>query len=86
MYFHQESINAKLQKRLQNMKTPVKRQGPTPERGRPKRRLTDLYPRDEEADDEDADRSSSSGASTLLSPVRNSDDASTSCEYILVIL
>ncbi|XP_026012423.1 uncharacterized protein LOC143414606 [Maylandia zebra] len=75
-----ESINAKLQKRLQNMKTPVKRQGPTPERGRPKRRLTDLYPRDEEADDEDADRSSSSGASTLLSPVRNSDNASTSSD------
>ncbi|KAL4006467.1 hypothetical protein ACER0C_000319 [Sarotherodon galilaeus] len=65
---------------LQNMKTPVKRQGPTPERGRPKRRLTDLSPRDEEADDEDADRSSSSSASTLLSPVRNSDDASTSSD------
>uniref|UniRef100_A0A1A7XTZ6 Si:dkey-174c13.2 n=1 Tax=Iconisemion striatum TaxID=60296 RepID=A0A1A7XTZ6_9TELE len=73
-----ESINAKLQKRLQNIKTPVKKQGPTPDRGRPKRRLTDISPSDE-ADDEDADRSSSSGGSTLLlSPASNSDDASTS--------
>ncbi|CAL9690977.1 unnamed protein product [Knipowitschia caucasica] len=54
-----ESINAKLQKRLQNIKTPTKKQGPTPDRGRPKRRLTDLSPSDKEADDEDADCSSS---------------------------
>uniref|UniRef100_A0AAV2KZP0 Uncharacterized protein n=1 Tax=Knipowitschia caucasica TaxID=637954 RepID=A0AAV2KZP0_KNICA len=76
-----ESINAKLQKRLQNIKTPTKKQGPTPDRGRPKRRLTDLSPSDKEADDEDADCSSSSGASTLLlSPASNSDDASTSSD------
>nr|XP_054607445.1 uncharacterized protein LOC129167182 [Nothobranchius furzeri] len=77
-----ESINAKLLKRLQNMKTPVKKQGPTPDRGRPKRRLTDLSPTDKEADDEDADCSSSSGASNLLLSPASSSDASTSSDRV----
>lgn len=65
----------------------MKKQGQTPDRGRPKRRLTDVSPSDKEADDEDADCSSYSGEFTLLlSPASNSDDAFTSCKYINVIL
>ncbi|XP_072300229.1 uncharacterized protein [Eucyclogobius newberryi] len=76
------SINAYLLKRLQNIKSPVKKQDPTPERGRPKKRridfLSDKELNEEKADyDADADSSgtSTSGASTiLLSPASNSDD------------
>lgn len=73
-----ETINGKLQKRLQNIKSPTKKQGPTPKRGQAKRKLIEGFQSDEVADtDEDAD---SSASTIILSPSSNSDDASTSSE------
>ncbi|KAK7882210.1 hypothetical protein WMY93_028384 [Mugilogobius chulae] len=72
------TINTYLQKRLQNIKSPVRKQGPTPERGRAQKRRINFS----DKESSEADDANSSGGSTLplSSPSSNdvSDDASTS--------
>jgi len=72
-YFPQLSIYNNLHKRLQNVKSPQKRQGPTPERGQPKKRCRIDFSSSDNGDD-DAD---SSGGSTVIlheTPGSSSDD------------
>lgn len=67
-----------LQKRMLNVKSPRKRQGTTPERGRSnKRHHTEFSPSDQ-GDDYDAD---SSGGSTVLLPPGSSSDGDGSCKW-----
>lgn len=72
-----QNMGAFLLKRQKNIKSPVKKQGPTPERVRPKKGRIDFLS-DKESNDDKADQDAdSSGASSILfSPASNSDDAS----------
>lgn len=71
-----------LQKRILNVKSPQKRQGPTPERScSTKRRHIDFSPSDQ-GEDYDAD----SSGSTILLPPQSSSDGDSSCELKIVIL
>ncbi|XP_078143695.1 uncharacterized protein LOC144542119 [Centroberyx gerrardi] len=74
------SIYGNLHKRLLNVKSPQKRQGPTPERGRPKKRRCIDFSTGDTGEDYDAD---SSGASTVLldqSSGTSSDDNHTTSD------
>ncbi len=59
----QMSIYKNLHKRLQNVKSPQKRQGPTPERGHTKKRRCIDFSASDQGEDYDAD---SSGGSTVI--------------------
>lgn len=75
------TIFKNLLKRLQNVKSPQKRQGPTPVRGHSKKRQIDFATSDKEGEDYDAD---SSGGSTIILHQRSgsgSDDGLTSCKW-----
>lgn len=73
----QASIYSYLYKRIMNVKSSKKRQGPTPERGHLKKRhLSDFSPCDQR-EDYDAD---SSGGSTILFLQRSSSDDGGSCK------
>uniref|UniRef100_A0A0F8AIX2 Uncharacterized protein n=2 Tax=Larimichthys crocea TaxID=215358 RepID=A0A0F8AIX2_LARCR len=66
------SMYSYLQKRILNVKTPQKRQGPRPERSSStKRRHTDFSPSDQR---EDYDADSSGGSTILLPPGSSSED------------
>lgn len=68
-------------KRLQNVKSPQKRQGPTSERGHFKKRQNDFSTSDKEVEDYDAD--SSGGSTIILSQISggSSDDSLSSCKW-----
>ncbi|XP_030579956.1 uncharacterized protein LOC115776609 [Archocentrus centrarchus] len=65
------SMYSYLQKRILNIKSPRKRQGPTPERGRSKKRRHIEFSPSDQGEDDDAD--SSGGSTILLPPVSSSD-------------
>ncbi|XP_034054152.1 uncharacterized protein LOC117534145 isoform X2 [Gymnodraco acuticeps] len=68
------TIHNKLKKRLLNVKSPQKRQGPAQERGRPKkRRCLDLSASDS-GKDYDADSSDAGGSTIILDQTLNSSD------------
>ncbi|CAM4568579.1 unnamed protein product [Leuciscus chuanchicus] len=77
------SIYNTLHKRLQNVKSPQKRQGPTPERGQPKKRID--FSSSDNGEDNDAD---SSGGSTVIlheTSGSSSDDGHTALEYAIAL-
>lgn len=84
-YLPQLSIYNNLHKRLQNVKSPQKRQGPTPERGQPKKRYHIDFSSSDNGEDYDAD---SSGGSTVIlheTPGSSSDDGHTACKLIAIL-
>lgn len=79
-YLPQLSIYNNLHKRLQNVKSPQKRRGPTPERGQPKKRID--FSSSDNGEDNDAD---SCGGSTVIlheTSGSSSDDGHTACKLI----
>ncbi|XP_048055127.1 uncharacterized protein LOC125273629 [Megalobrama amblycephala] len=71
-----KSIYNNLHKRLQNVRSPLKRQGPTPERGHPKKRIQVDF---SSSDREDYDADTSGGSTVILqeTPGSSSDDGHT---------
>ena len=81
-YSPQMSIYSYLQKRLQNVKTPQKRQGPIPARGHPNRRHHIDFSTSDQGEDYDAE---SSGGSTIILH-QKSGSSSCRCEHVILAI